>query len=276
MIRKSTKYVFEESVIGHFMLSITHQKPVRMCKLDLDKKRNRPDFSIYYNNGVRYTLEIERWQSPDVRRLENKANRDVTRNISKKLKGTFIWSLPFDSLTEGFLPSSLALKICSEILTYAPNLSVSHSHPLSLGNLMKVYNSGNRLVVQITAKEVINIATYPHLMNSLKNKLGQILTKAEKKFYRYRGVRVLLLIVKQSRLDVDYHANSSKYSIGIIRKWLENSLTQSTRLDYIYIGQGMRVWDSALNRILTGHKYVDQPHPHYVEAWRKPNLPPFN
>jgi hypothetical protein len=186
--------------------------------------------------------------------------------LEQELKGAFIWSLHIEQHTNGEITPEAAQIVVSEIRSLALRLAAFYAQSLSLGTLTKISNSGNRLVVQVVAKN-------PRLMRSLKALLEAILSKAERKFYRYRGVRVLLLNVEQSGLDLDYHARQSKYSEGIIRHWIQERIEVSTRIDYICVAQGMRVWHGADTRILTGHKYVDQPYPSYEEVWRRSGLP---
>lgn len=272
-VRQYTKFSFERTLIAHFMGWVTSRKPSRINILDRDKSRSRPDYAFYYNHGLKYAIELERWLPPNVRRLEAQAQRHVSRILRQLIPGTFVWSLPLDLFPNGDLPSSVARTIVSEIKSLAPNLSVFQSQPLSSGTLTLIASSGNRLVVEITAIEPVNIARNPRLMRSLKNVLEKILSKSERKFYKYHGIRVLLLSIEQSGLDIDYHATRSKYSQGIIRRWLQERIGQSTKIDYICVGQGMRVWNAAGTRLLTGHKYVDQPMPNYKEVWRRPSLP---
>lgn len=271
--RQHTKFSFERTLIAHFMGWVTSRKPSRINILDRDKSRSRPDYAFYYNHGLKYVIELERWLPPNVRRLEAQAQRHVSRMLGQLIPGTFVWSLPLDLFPNGDLPSSVARTIVSEIKSLAPNLSMSQSQPLSSGTLTLIASSSNRFVVEITAREPVNMARTPRLMRSLKNVLENILSKSERKFCNYRGIRVLLLSLEQSGLDIDYHATQSKYSQGIIRRWLQERIGRSTRIDYICVGQGMRVWNASGIRLLTGHKYVDQPMPHYKEVWRRLSLP---
>lgn len=267
------KLLIERKLIQHFMEWITGNKPSRRTVLDRDTNRSRPDYAYYYELGPKYVIELERWLPPNVRRIEAQAQRDVAKVIGQSIPGIFVWSLPLDLYPNGNLPSSLTKTIVSEINTLAPHLNTFQSQPLSLGTLSLIPGSGNRLIIEITAIEVINLARHPRLMRSLKYVLGNILSKAEHKFYRYCGIRVLLLILEQSGLDIDYHASPSKHSQGIICRWLQERILKTSRIDYVCVGQGMRVWNSAGTRLLTGHKWVDHPMPNYKEVWRRPGLP---
>lgn len=271
--RQSVKALVERALITSFMDWATNGKPLRYLGLDRDKSRSRPDYAFYFGHGVRYTVELERWLPPNVRRLESQANQRVSKILEQKLPGIFIWSLPIELFPDGEITPNAAKVVVSEIRSLALELATFNTQPLSLGILTKISNSGNKLVVQVMGKEPLNVARYPRLMRSLKVLLEEILAKAEKKFYRYRGVRVLLLSVEQSGLDLDYHARRSKYSEGIIRRWIQERIGTLTRIDYVCVAQGIRVWHGADTRILTGHKYVDQPQPSYEEVWRRPGLP---
>jgi len=252
---------------------VTNIRPSRCQRLDREKNRNRPDYAFYFNHGLRYTIELERWLPRNVRQLENQAKQLVSGALGHKVKGTFIWTLPIEQFPNGEIKPKIAEEVISEIRFLAPKLTSYNSESLAVGKLTKTSGLGNRLVVQVVGIESVNIAKNPRLMRSLKVILKTMMEKAERKFYRYRGVRVLLLDVGQSGLDLDYHAKRSKYSEGIIRRWIRERIDTSTRIDYICIAQGMRVWYGADTRVLTGHKYVDQPYPNYEEVWHRPGLP---
>lgn len=271
--RQPIKDLVEFNLIMNFMGWVTNKKPLRYLRLDRDKSRSRPDYAFYYGNGVRYTVELERWLPPNIRRLEDQANQRVSRILDQELPGIFMWSLPIELVPDGKLIPTLAKAVISEIRSSVSKLTTSNFQSLSLGKLTKMSSSGSRLIVEVLRKEPVNIARHPHLMRSLKALLGEILAKGEKKFYGYRGVRVLLLSIEQSGLDLDYHARRSKYSEGIIRRWIQERIKLSTRIDYVCAAQGVRVWQGADIRIMTGHKYVDQPHPSYEEVWHRPGLP---
>jgi hypothetical protein len=272
-IKQSEKLLIEFDLIKHFMKCITHHDPRNIIKLDNDYIRSRPDFAFYYDHGLKYTVELERWLPSFIRKIDNQANNYLSKILPNNIPGTFIWMLPIEQLSNGELPIPKAKNTLSEIKRIALKLTLQQSHQLSEGILSKVSNSGSRIVFQLTMKEPVNIAFSPRLMRSLKKFLDNTLQKAEKKFYRYRGVRILLLHIEQSGLDIDYHANKSKYSDGIIRNWLQNRMKDSTRVDYVCVSQGMRVWHGADVRIITGHKYIDLPMPNYKDVWRRTGFP---
>jgi len=255
-VRAIDKNLIERSLISNFMGWLTNGQRLKYKILDRDKSRNRPDCAVYVGNGLRYTIELERWLPPNVRQLESQANRLVSRPLKQYLNGTFIWTLQIELFPNGEIQPRIAKAVVSEIRRLARTRSFG-AQDLSLGRLIKISDSDNRLVVQVIGKEPINIARNPRLMRSLKGQLGVILDKAEKKFKRYRGIRVLLLSVEQSGLDLDYHARRSKYSEGIIRRWIRERISTPSKIDYICVAQGLRIWQGAGMRILTGHKYVD-------------------
>jgi hypothetical protein len=274
--RKPTSESVERDLVMHFMGCVIGKKPLRYVKLDRDKSRSRPDYAIYYGKGIRYTIELERWLPLEVRKLEDQACKIQSRILSKKLPGIFIWYIPIELAPDWNLLTLTAKSAMQEIKGSIQTLPVSGSHPLSLGTLVKVSDSGSKLVIEVLRKEPLNFARHPRLMHSLKATLNQILTKGEKKFYKYRGARVLLLNVEQSGIDLDYHARPSKYSEGVVRRWVKERIKSPTKIDYVCLAQGMRVWHGVDVRILTGHKYVDQPHPNYEEVWRRQGLPPIS
>ncbi len=270
-INKPSKLFIERKLIIHFINWVTNQKHSRINNLDRDTSRSRPDYAFYYNHNPKYVIELERWLPPNVRRLEAQAQRNVVNVLGQSILGTIVWSLPLDLFPNGVIPSSVVKTTIADMKALLPNLSTSQS--ISSGTLIPISKSGNSLVVEITAMEAVNIARSPRLMRSLKIGLNTILSKSEKKFYKYRGIRVLLLHLEQSLLDIDYHASPSKYSQGIICLWLRDRIPKSTKIDYVCVGQGMRVWKDADTRLLTGHKWVDEPMPNYREVWRRQGLP---
>ena len=252
---------------------VTHCEPVRIQKLDKEKdhRRKRPDFAFCYPSGQRYILELKRWLTPELRRLEDFLKEKVARPLDGSLPGTFVLHISLEDRKEGRISKSEAGNLVSEIRQISLSDIGAQTCRLSIGRLSRVRNDGHRLVPMIERQELL----YPsdEETETLQKELEKTLIATDQKLRWYRGTRVLLLDISQCGLDIDYHARYSKEGPGVIIRWVTEASRLSTRIDYVCVGQGMRVWDSAMNRLLTGHIYVDTPTPDYGEVWRRSELP---
>lgn len=258
-----------------FMWWVTRHEPSRTRKLDIDKRRKRPDFAFNYVSGQRYILEIERWLTPEVRQLQAQAEESIAKPLENKLVGTFVLDIPFSKFKGGQIPRKEARRIVSEIQQTVHSGIEQKTYVLGKDlSIFKVSDDGRRLSIMITEPEPpLYLDENNQQVIVLREKLEEIVLKAHEKFRWYRGTRVLLMDISQCGLDIDYHGGISKEGPGIVCKWLEELLEPSARIDYICLGQ-MSLWKSANgDRILTGHKYVDKPPPRYQAVWRKRGLP---
>lgn len=265
----------ELELAKHFMRRITRHQPSRIRKLDIDKQRRRPDFAFYYVSGQRYTLEIERWLTPELRRLQAQAEESVAKPLENRLIGTFILDIPFSKFKDGQIPQKEAGRIVSEIQQIVHSGVEGKTYVLDKElSISKVSDDGKRLSIMVTEPELpIYLDENNQQVIVLREKLKEIVLKAHEKFRCYRGTRVLLIDISQCGLDIDYHGGISKEGPGIVCKWLEELLKPSARIDYVCLGQ-MCLWKAAnRDRILTGHKYVDKPLPKYQDVWRGRGLP---
>lgn len=265
----------ELELAKYFMRWVTKHDPSRIRKLDIDKRRRRPDFAFYYVSGQRYTLEIERWLTPEVRQLQAQAEENVAKPLENRLIGTFVLDIPLSKFKDGQIPHKEASRIVSEIQQIVHSGMERKTYVLDNGLLMlKVSDDGKRLSIMVTEPELpVYLDETNQEVIILRGKLEEIVFKAHEKFRWYRGTRVLLIDISQCGLDIDYHGGISKEGPGIVCKWLEELLKSSARIDYVCLGQ-MRLWKGASgDRILTGHKYVDKPVPNYREVWHRLGLP---
>jgi len=254
-----------------FMRWVTGHKPYRIRKLDINRERRRPDFAFYYVSGQRYTLEIERWLTPELRQLQAQAEKSVAKPLANRLVGTFILDIPFSEFKDGQIPQKEASRIVSEILQIVHSGMGHETYVLGKGlSISKVSDDGKRLYIMVTEPEpAVYLDENNQQVMVLRKKLKEIVLKSHEKFRCYRGTRVLLLDISQCGLDIDYHGEGP----GIVCKWLEELLKSSARIEYVCLGQ-MRLWKGASgDRILAGHKYVDKPPPNYQEVWRRSGLP---
>ncbi len=248
-------------------------EPSRLRKLDIDKRRRRPDFAFYYVSGQRYTLEIERWLTPELQQLQAQVEENVAKPLENRLVGTFVLDIPLSKFKDGQIPQKEARRIVSEIQQIVHSGMKRKTYALGTGfSISKVSDDDRRLVTMVMQPELpVYLDENNQEVIILRGKLEEILLKAHEKFRRYRGTRVLLIDISHCGLDIDYHAGISKEGPGIVCKWLEELLKPSARIDYVCLGQGIRLWKGASgDRILTGHKYVDTPVPNYRDVWRRP------
>ena len=265
----------ELELAKYFMRRVTKHDPSRIRKLDIDKRRRRPDFAFYYASGERYTLEIERWLTPELRQLQAQVEESVAKPLENRLVGTYVLYIPFSKFKDGQIPQEEARRIVSEIQQIVRSSAERKTYVLDEGlSISKVSDDGGRLVPMVIQPELpVYLDENSQEVIILREKLEEILLKAHDKFRWYRGARVLLLDISQCGLDIDYHAGISKEGPGIVCKWLEELLKPSARIDYVCLGQ-MRLWKGASgDRIVTGHKYVDKPVPNYRDVWHRPGLP---
>lgn len=269
------KFALELELAKHFMQWVTMRDPTRVRKLDVDKRRRRPDFAFYYASGQRYTVEIKRWLTPKLRQLQAQAEKSIAKLLQNRLNGTFVLDIPFDKFKEGQISKKEARRMISEILQITNPGMKTETHLRSAGSISKVSDDGRRLVPMVIRAELpVNLDENNQEVIILREKLEEIVLETREKFRWYRGTRVLVMDISQCGLDIDEHAGISKQGPGIVCRWLEKLLKPSERIDYVCLGQGMRLWKGdGRDRILTGHKYVDKPVPNYQEVWRRPGLP---
>jgi len=106
----------------------------------------------------------------------------------------------------------------------------------------------------------------------LRDELARIVSECDTKFEGFSGHRIVLLDISQCGLDVDFHAGFSKSGPGIVRKWCSKLLKKTSNIDHVCLEPGIRVWKTSMNRVLTGHKYVDKQAGHYPEVWTRTGL----
>lgn len=275
-IPKNSKHDLELEELRHFMQWVTMCEPARVVRLDQGKDRPRPDFAFYYASGQRYTLELTRWLTPELKRLQSFLQTRVSQPLNDSLSGTFALYIPFEKLLNGQVTRMQAHSLIAEIKQICASRVEQRTYQLSIATLAKVRDDGNKLVSVITCPETAYLDENNKTTKSLKSELGKILREAQRKFRYYRGIRVLLLDIAQNGLDIDYHASISKEGPGIVCRWLSTMLSSSTAMHYVCLSQGMRVWGgSSFGRMLTGHIYEDKPFPNYREVWCKAGLPPI-
>ena len=262
-----------------FMGWVTRCEPSRIERLDEKKDRKRPDFAFCYASGQRYTLELKRWLTPEVRQLQAQLEKGIAKPLQDRLNGTFALYIPLEKFEDGRLPPDVARQLVSEIEQQClVSGLVEHTIQYKGASLSvrKVRDDGHRLVPVITVPELpLYLEENDKEVKALRNWLKEKLRDTDEKFRWYRGKRVLLMDISQSVLDIDYHAHTSKEGPGIVKKWVAALLTPSTKIDYLCLTQ-YRVWvlvGGSLRRMVTGHKYVDRPNPRYEEVWCKPGLP---
>ena len=267
------KQALELQQAKHFMRWVTLREPARIIRLDQKKDRKRPEFAFYYPSGQRYTLELKRWLTPKLRELQDFLDRNIAETLSGSLLGTFVLDISLEKLKGDRISKSEAANLVRQIKQIGSSDMRAQPHQLSIGSLARVRDDGHRLVPMIRQQELLLLHPGDKEAEALRNELTKILRATNQKFRWYRGTRVLLLDISQCGLDIDYHAGYSKEGPGAIIKWLSEFSNLSTRINYVCVSQGMRVWNSVMNRILTGHKYVDTPDPNYEEVWRRSGLP---
>jgi hypothetical protein len=220
-------------------------------------------------------LEIERWLTPEIRHLHAQAEKYVARVLEGKLFGTFIWEIPFDAIPNREIRREQATVVVKEIERLASSMQKGENCRISIGEVYKISDDGKRLQPMVLQSELpLYLDETSEQVKALRKKLEDILHKSDAKFRSYRGIRVLLLDMAHNGLDIGYHAGFSKEGPGIVQRWLQQLVQPSSRIDYVCISQGMRLWTGKdMRRIMTGHKYEDEPHPNYKEAWRRAGLP---
>jgi hypothetical protein len=263
----SNKESIESEFAKHFMQHITMGIPNNIRKLDIDKSRPRPDYAFYYGSGQRYNLEITRWLTPEIRRLEAQLKRNVAQPLQSKLNGTYALYVPLQMFSDGKIPVNQAAKMVSDI-----EQAISLKKPLSSLSgyfLRKVNDESHKIGIVITLPELPPyLNEHAPEIEDLRRGFNNILSEAEEKFKGYRGINIVLINIYQSGLDIDLHAGYSSEGPGIICRWLTSTLKRSTKLDYIYVTQ-FRVWGGGDgNRIVT-HKYIDKPSSYYRPVWAK-------
>jgi len=257
----------EEKLANSFMLRVMQRLPTKIKKPDERRDRKRPDFTYYYGS-LRYHLELKRWLTPELNRLQRFLDDHIAQPLS--LPGTFALDIPLEILNKGQMSLDQAQSLVNEI-NNAIGSDVTCMQ-LSLGKLIKIRDDGHTLVPMVVRQEVLFLRDGEPETKALYQELTKILIATDKKFKRYRSTRILLLDISQCPLDIEYHAGRSKEGPGIIDIWLAERPELLKRVDYVCVGQ-MGVWDASMNRIVTGHKYVDTPPPHYTEVWRRSGLP---
>jgi len=276
--KKDEKYVLELEQAEHFMSWVTLHKPSRIRRLDKKKDRKRPDFAFYYASGQRYTLELTRWLTKELIQLQVQAERSVAKPLQNRLNGTFVLYIPFEKFKDGRIPPNEAKELVSKIQQIVNSGMKDQTYSLNGCTLLRVSDDGHRLAPMITQAELpVYLDECSQEAEALLSNLKCILREAKKKFWRYRGIRVLLIDISQCGLVIDYHAGFSKEGPGIVRKWLAALLAPSTRIDYVCLSPGIGLQQAGSgDRIFTGHKYVHKLSPHYPpEVWRRPGFPPI-
>ncbi|MBN2463742.1 MAG: hypothetical protein JXB43_09125 [Dehalococcoidia bacterium] len=266
------KQALELQEATHFMQWVTSQTPSRIRRLDQKKDRSRPEFAFCYPSGQRYTLELTRWLTPELKRLQNFLEKNIAKPLRKNLQGTFVLSIPRGIQITKNQARNLVSEINQKINT--SNIKVQ-TFSLSIGTFAKVRDNGQKLVSTITDPELpAYLDENDEKVEILRSELIRILDETQHKFRHYRSIRVLLLNISQNGLDIGYHAGISKEGPGIIKRWLSKLLQSSTAIDYICLNPGIPVWDGGSgDRILTGHKYENQPPSYYEEVWHRPGFP---
>ncbi len=274
------KSALELEQAKHFMRWVTLREPSRIKRLDKKKDRKRPEFAFYYASGQRYTLELTRWLTPELKELQNFLEENVAKPLGNNLHGTFALYISLEKLKGSRIPKNDVNNLVSEIQQIGNSVMEGQRYPLSIDAFSKVRDDGHRLVPVVSRPEPpVYLDENNQEVKILRKKLEDILLEADKKFRYYKGSRILVLDISQNGLDIDYHAGISKEGPGIVRKWLSKLLRPSTRIDYVCLDQGIRVWGAGsgggMNRMLTGHKYENKSSPSPKEVWRRRGLPPI-
>lgn len=234
-----------------------------------------PDFIFEDSSGELYILEITRLLTPELRSLEEFVKKHLATPLEGNLDGTYTLEIPAQNLVGMRLPKRTTQQLKDEIETLIGNPNRMPG-PYRLSNdftLTKVRDDMSKLVPWITIAELpLNLDARSKVGRGLRYELARILSEGDTKFDGYSGHRIVLIDISQCGLDVDFHAGFSKSGPGIVRRWCSKLLKKTSNIDHVCLEPGIRVWKTSMNRVLTGHKYVDKQAGHYPEVWTRPGL----
>lgn len=277
-VKREQELGIELECAKHFIWFITREELSPICKPDAIwmPTRKHPDYIFQNALGKIYILELTRWLTPELRRLEHLALKNIADPLKDNLQGECTLELPLDSFKDGKIPKRTSEVLVSEIQAITIASPIAQQNQLSFGcTLCKVSENGARLIPWITQKKLpYDLDVDSKAAKTLQKELEKSLREAEGKFRGYSGYRVLLINISQCGLDIDYHAHASvfKDGQGIILTWLNALSEQPSNIDYIYLEPGIHVRQNQ-KMVFTGHKHVGAHRGYYVEVWRRTGLP---
>ncbi len=234
----------------------------------------RPDWVFEDSRQQRYVIEVGRLVPPTVRELEAVILKGITRPLGE-LPGTFVLIAPDDRLKP---EQQATIRQSIEQHLQAGHLPDDFS-PVPGIFVQRAGDPPASLVPWIVVPDLpCNAAADDPQVQGLRSEFECIVKTASAKFQGFEGRRILLLRLVQSGLDRDYHVFPSLGRPGLLSEWLAPMTGTLTAVDDVWLDPGLRVWRQnnhsitgagTLQRVLTGHRYLDTPSPKFHRLVRK-------
>lgn len=259
----------------HFMRWVTGEDFSPVDKPDCTRAPRaggHPDYIFRDSRGQEYALELTRLLTQELRKLEQFVENSISGAVQSSLPGTYILRIPLaDPRGKGRIDPVVANSTVQELMGLLQSHNLKESQRLSTGfDLIRVRDDGNRLVPWVTAPKLpYDLAVDHAIAKELEGEFFGLISEADHKFKDYGGLRVLLVNISQSGLDLEFHAQRFRDSQGIMLTWAENVSRISTNVDSICLEPGVRVWEADGDRVLAGHKYIESKAGYYVELWHR-------
>jgi hypothetical protein len=237
-----------------------------------------PDFVFVDSEGGRYVVEITRLLRPAVLDLEHHALRDVVAELGPVVPGVYLLEIDYDRWKDGINRDD-----STRIRTILGNQLSPGTMPDSLVvldgiEITKIGDNGSALIPWLDTDDPWDLGPGDPRWNELCADFRTIVAEANRKFTGFRGRRILLLDVALAPIDVELHGLNVGGREPPMLAWLTTGSVDRDNVDEIYLEPGVRVWrnlndgpsSQVRRRVLTGHRYLNQPRGFYLRLWPPP------
>jgi hypothetical protein len=273
-----SKCLLELDSAKHFMQWMTHEDIFPTDKPDcsqLSRQGGHPDFVFEDSRNHRYTLELTRLLTPELRNLEKTVADKVCAPIEHPFPGTYALHVHLtDPLGRGWITTEVLKQTRQEIEKLLKSGALHNTQQLSAGFVLwKARDEGNRLVPWVTSPGLpFDLSDAHPVAEELRAAFEKLVEAADLKFRGYSPYRLLLIATSQSGLDLEFHARRFKDGKGILLTWMDALCQRIFNIDAIFLEPGINV-RSAGGKVMAGHKYVESKAGYYLELWRRSGIP---
>lgn len=230
----------------------------------------KPDYEFVPGNGELIVVEATRLITRPHRELKHLTLELIAKPLERSLVGSYVISVDVDRITDGARLRGMASEVVQASLTKS-----MRGRPLPdkfepcPGIKFETVPEGHGVYEpQLLFRDLPPVIPDDDpRMQALRDEFFRILNETSQKFAAYDSARrVLLVNIGESGLDCEYHVLWFRDPSPVSR-WL-STLPSAELPDFeIYLGSGVGVWRDGgtrygwdPQRIVTGTKYVDEPH----------------
>ncbi len=281
---RDMKQARELETARRFMQRLSREDLVPSDKPDAPGRTSRPggdpDYVFVDSTGQRYVIEVTRLLAPGIRRLEHRVIEDVTDALSAHLPGTYTLTIDYDRWS-GRVPEPVASR---SILLLVQEHLTRGTLPDSLIvypgiEVRKISDEGHALVPWLEMDDPWDLGPGDPRWEALARAFQKLIAEANTKFKGHTGRRILIVDISLSLLDDELHACDIGGRPAPMLEWLTEGKAERENVDEIYLEPGVRVWraqagkkiSESRRRVLTGHKYLEEPRGFYVKLWPPPS-----